>query len=264
MNDVELWHGDCLELMKDISNNTVDLIVTSPPYYNAKEYSHWDSYDDFLQWLSNVFTLAYSKLKEGRMCCVNLSVVIEPREKRNSESKRIPLPFHFVNLMEQIGFKFLEDIIWVKPEGAAKNRNGGFFRHRQPVAYKPNIVNEYILVFQKPSKYLIDKIVRSYQGDIKEQSLVPDGYERTNVWYINPETKSKHPAPYPEELCEKLIRYYSYCGDTVLDPFMGSGTTGKMAVLNNRKFIGIELDNTYFEIAKERINKTVENIKSNL
>ena len=249
----KLLNGDCLDLIQKIPSNSIDLVVTSPPYYNAREYSQWDTYDDFLKWLKEVFTLTYDKLKEGRMCCVNLSVIIQPREKRSCESKRIPLPFHFVSLMESIGFKFLEDIIWVKPEGAAKNRNGGFFQHRQPVSYKPNVVNEYILVFQKPSKYLIDKIVRSYQGEIKEKSLVEDGYERSNVWYINPETKSKHPAPYPEELCEKLIKYYSYCGDIVLDMFLGSGTTGVASVKNNRNFIGIELNKDYFDMSKERI-----------
>lgn len=245
---------DCLEGLKLLENNSIDLVVTSPPYYNAKEYSHWDTYEDYLSWLKEVFILTYDKLKEGRMCCVNLSVIIEPRLKRSMESKRIALPFHFVNLMEDIGYKFLEDIVWVKPEGAAKNRNGRFYQDRQPVQYKPNIVNEYILVFQKPSKYLIDKIVRSYQGEIKEKSLVMGEYERSNVWYINPETKSKHPAPYPEELCEKLVRYYSYIEDLVVDPFMGSGTTAKVCKVNNRNYIGFELCSEYCDIASTRLS----------
>ena len=155
--------------------------------------------------------------------------------------------------MEDIGFKFLEDIIWVKPEGAAKNRNGRFYQDRQPVQYKPNIVNEYILVFQKPSKFLIDRIVRSYQGEVKEKSLVEGEYERSNVWYINPETKSKHPAPYPEELCEKLVKYYSYVGDLVVDPFMGSGTTAKVCKINNRNYIGFELCSDYCDMANTRV-----------
>ena len=248
-----IYNVDCLIGLKKIEDNIIDLIVTSPPYYNAKEYSHWDTYEDYLLWLKEVFTLIYDKLKEGRMCCVNLSVIIQPREKRSTESKRIPLPFHFVNLMEDIGFKFLEDIIWVKPEGAAKNRNGRFYQDRQPVQYKPNIVNEYILVFQKPSKFLIDRIVRSYQGEVKEKSLVEGEYERSNVWYINPETKSKHPAPYPEELCEKLVKYYSYVGDLVVDPFMGSGTTAKVCKINNRNYIGVELCSEYCDMANTRV-----------
>lgn len=249
----KVHNTDCLDGMQYLKDNSIDLIVTSPPYYNAKEYSHWETYDKFLDWLSQVFTLAYQKLKDGRMCCVNLSVIIESRVNRNSESKRIPLPFHFVGLMENIGFKFLEDIVWVKPEGAVKNRNGGFYRHRQPVAYKPNVVNEYILVFQKPAPYLIDKIVRSYNGEIKEKSLVEDGYERSNVWYINPETQSKHLAPYPEGLCDRLIKYYSYTDDIVLDMFMGSGTTAKVAYLNHRNYIGFEIDKEYCQMSNQRV-----------
>jgi DNA modification methylase len=248
-----IYNMDCINGMSQLQDNSVDLIVTSPPYYNAKEYSHWNTYDDYMKFLREVFTLALSKLKENRMCCVNLSVIIQPREKRSEESKRIALPFHFVNLMENIGYQFLEDIIWVKPEGAAKNRNGRFYQDRQPVQYKPNIVNEYILVFKKPSKYLIDKIVRSYTGDIKQQSLVNEEYERSNVWFINPETKSKHPAPYPKELSDKLIRYYSYVDDLVLDMFMGSGTTAISSKELHRNYIGFELNNTYFISAVERI-----------
>lgn len=244
---------DCLEGFKLLNDNSVDLIVTSPPYYNAKEYSHWNTYDDYMKFLREVFAASLPKLKENRMCCVNLSVIIQPREKRSEESKRIALPFHFVNLMEDIGYQFLEDIIWVKPEGAAKNRNGRFYQDRQPVQYKPNIVNEYILVFKKPSKYLIDKVVRSYTGDIKQQSLVNEEYERSNVWFINSETKSKHPAPYPKELSDKLIKYYSYVNDLVLDMFMGSGTTAISSKGLHRNYIGFELSKEYCDLADKRI-----------
>ena len=251
---IRLMQGDCLERMKEIEAGSVDLTVTSPPYFNAREYSQWQTYDDFLNFLEKVFKENYRITKEGRMCVVNISTIIQPRESRNSESKRIALPFHFVTLMEDIGFKFLEDIIWIKPEGASKNRNGGFFRHRQPVAYKPNVVNEYVFVFQKPMNGLIDKIVRSYKGEIKEKSLVDDGYERSNVWQINPETAVRqHPAPYPIELPNKVIKYYSYCNDVVLDMFMGSGTTGVCCVRYGRKFIGIEKDPVYFEVARKRL-----------
>lgn len=249
----KIHNMDCIAGMKLLPENSIDLTVTSPPYFNAKEYSHWDTYEDYILWLKYVFKEVYRIMKNGRMCCVNISSILIPRACRNSESTRVALPFHFVNLMEEIGFKFLEDIIWIKPEGSAKNRNGGFFQHRQPVAYKPNVVNEYIFVFQKPAPFLIDKIVRSYKGTRKEESLVIGEYERSNVWYINPETRSKHPAPYPEKLCENLILYYSYTNDLIADPFIGSGTTAKMAVLNNRNYIGFEITKEYCEIAKKRL-----------
>jgi DNA modification methylase len=240
-------------------NKKIQLTITSPPYFNVKDYVNYTDYKEYLTMLKNVFALIYEITDDGRMCCVNLSNILIQRESRNCESTRIPLAFHFVPLMEEIGWKFIEDILWVKPEGAAKNRNGGFFQHRQPIAYKPNVVNEYIFVFQKPSKFLIDKIVRGYDANTSFNSKVSDGYERTNVWKINPETKSKHPAPYPEVLVENLIKYYSFCGDLVLDPFVGSGTTSVSAFKMNRKSIGFELHKDYMILFENRI-KTIKKI----
>ena len=237
----------------------IQLTVTSPPYFNVKDYVNYTDYKGYLDTLKTVFSLVYEITDDGRMCCVNLSNILVQRESRSCESSRIPLAFHFVPLMEEIGWKFIEDIVWTKPEGAAKNRNGGFFQHRQPVAYKPNIVNEYIFVFQKPSKHLIDKIVRSYDAIASLNSKVDDGYERTNVWKINPETKSKHPAPYPEILADNLIKYYSFVGDLVLDPFIGSGTTAVSAYRLNRKCIGFEIHKEYIDIFTNRMKSVTKN-----
>jgi len=254
-NEYTIINGCCIEGLTKLKNEkkTIQLTVTSPPYFNVKEYVNYSDYQEYLNTLKTVFSLIYDITDEGRMCCVNLSNILVQRASRNNESSRIPLAFHFVPLMEEIGWKFIEDIIWVKPEGAAKNRNGGFFQHRQPVAYKPNVVNEYIFVFQKPSKYLIDRIVRSYDALTSSNSKVEDNYERTNVWKINPETKSKHPAPYPETLVDKLIQYYSFVGDLVLDPFIGSGTTAVSAYRLNRKSIGFEIHLEYIQMFEARI-----------
>ena len=157
--------------------------------------------------------------------------------------------------MEDIGWKFIEDILWIKPEGAAKNRNGGFFQHRQPVAYKPNIINEYIFVFQKPSKHLIDKIVRGYDAITSLNSRVDDGYERSNVWKINPETKSKHPAPYPEDLPHRLIRMFTDENEWVLDPFNGAGATSKAAHDLGRSCLGFDIEKKYVALAKARLKQ---------
>jgi DNA modification methylase len=253
MNEILL--GDCEKVLKTISDESVHLTCTSPPYYNAKAYSIWPTYDEYLQFLRNVFLEVLRVTKAGRMCAVNLSPVIEARESRSHESKRLAIPFHFFSLMEQMGWKYIDDIVWLKPEGAAINRNGGFYQHRKPVAYKPNIVTETIFIFQKPAPFLIDKVVRSYDGEILEQSLVEDHYERSNVWKINPETASKHLAPYPKELSDKIVKYYSYVNDVVLDPFMGSGTTAISCIDLNRKYLGIELHQEYIDMAETRIKK---------
>lgn len=261
-DDYKVINCCCLKGLNNLIEQKikVHLTITSPPYYNVKDYVNYNSYNEYLDILKNVFTLLFKITEDGRMCCVNLSNILVQRESRSHESRRIPLAFHFVPLMEDIGWKFIEDIIWIKPEGAAKNRNGGFFQHRQPVAYKPNIVNEYIFIFQKPSKFLIDKIVRSYDAVTSLNSKVDDNYERTNVWKINPETKSKHPAPYPELLVDNLIKYYSFVGDTIIDPFVGSGTTIISAFKLNRKSIGFEIHKEYIDIFEHRIKKISKTI----
>ncbi len=252
MTDYAITNCSCIDGLNALTQK-VQLTITSPPYFNVKDYVAYANYAEYLNTLKQVFTLVYNVTDDGRMCCVNLSNILVQRESRSHESSRIPLAFHFVPLMEELGWKFIEDIVWVKPEGAAKNRNGGFFQHRQPVAYKPNVVNEYIFVFQKPSKHLIDKIVRGYDAVVSENSRVDDNYERTNVWKINPATKSKHPAPYPEELVDRLVRYYSFVGDTVLDPFIGSGTTAVVAYRLNRKCIGFETHQEYIDLFEKRM-----------
>ena len=245
---------DCLNAIPKLNN--IDLTVTSPPYFNAREYSNWDSYQDYLNFMEEVINQLFNVTTPGRFLCINSSPVIEARESRQHESKRRPIPFHLFNLCEKVGWMFIDEIIWLKPEGAAKNRNGGFYQHRKPCAYKPNVVTENILIFRKPDGNLIDKIVRSYSGDRLQQSLVTGDYERSNVWSINPETKSKHSAPFPLELPEKLIRYYSFVDDLVLDPFMGSGSTGIACINTDRQFIGIEKDPNYFNLATKRIHGT--------
>lgn len=255
---LEIINEDCLIGLKNMNEVCVDLTWTSPPYYNAKSYSEWKTYQDYLDFLENVFSEIYRITKDGRMCVVNLSPVIVQRESRAHESKRLAIPFHFFSIMEKIGWKYIDDIVWVKPEGAAINRNGGFFQHRKPVAYKPNLVSETILVFQKPANFLIDKIVRSYKDEVLKKSLVLEEYERSNVWLINPETKSKHLAPYPEKLSDNIIKYYSFYGDLVLDPFLGSGTTLVSCKKYGRNGIGFEIHEEYVNMSKNRLDNVKE------
>ena len=244
----KIYNEDCLVTMAKMPDGFIDLTVTSPPYFNAKEYSQYENVAEYMSKMRSIFLEVERVTKKGMMCIINISPVLVAREKRSTQSHRIPLPYYFVPMMEEIGFEFLEDIIWEKPEGASPNRNGGFFRSRKPLAYKPNIVTEYILVFKKKSNLLIDRY-------LKNNSLVGDGYERSNIWRIQPQTKSKHPAPFPEEIADKLIKYYSYENDLVYDPFMGSGTVAKCCILCNRQYIGSEISKEYCDLIEKRIHK---------
>ena len=255
--ELKIINEDCLSGLKKIEEPCVDLTWTSPPYYNAKAYSEWPTYEDYLEFLKNVFLEIFRITKVGRMCVVNLSPVIVARESRSHESRRLAIPFHFFAIMEEMGWKYIDDIVWVKPEGAAINRNGGFFQHRKPVAYKPNLVSETILVFQKPANFLIDKIVRSYDKETLEKSLVNEEYERSNVWLINPETKSKHLAPYPEKLSDNIVKYYSFYGDLVLDPFLGSGTTLVSCKKLGRNGLGYEIHEEYVKMSEKRLKEVL-------
>jgi len=244
----KIYNENCLRTIERMEDDFLDLVVTSPPYYNAKKYSQYESVSKYMAEMKNIFYRINKKVKPSRMCVINISPVLVPREKRSMQSYRIPLPFYYVPMMEKIGFEFLEDIIWVKPDGSVPNRNGGFFRNRKPVAYKPNIVTEYILVFKKKADFLIDKV-------LSNNSLVEDDYERTNVWEIRPETRGLHPAPFPEKLADNIIKYYSYENDIVYDPFGGSGTTAKVAIENNRNYIVSEISQDYCDIIKNRIKE---------
>lgn len=248
----QIFNEDCLETMSRMSDSSIDLVVTSPPYLNAREYSQYDSLEDYMDQMREIFSSVFRVLKESRFLCVNISPIIIPRENRGSESKRIPLPMYLTVALSEIGFQFMEDIVWVKPEGSAFNRGGrSFSLHRRPLTYKPIIVTEYILVFKKPAP----KNIEHYT---KEGSKISKYYERTNVWEMNPETHSKHSAPFPESLPTKLISYYSYEGEIVYDPFLGSGTTAKVAKEMKRKYIGSEINEEYFTITQKRLESTQE------
>lgn len=258
-----LWLGDCLEEMDGIEDGSIDLIFTSPPYYNAREYASFETYPDYLEFLYQAFVKFERLLKPARLFVLNVSCVIEAREHRNSESVRYPIPFDSVQLAQKAGFKFIDDIIWKKPDGAS-SRAIKFSHHRRPVAYKPFTVTEYILVFRKASPLLLDDVIRSHTEEQITKSLVTGEYERENVWSIPPCTSKHHPAVFPIELANKVIRYYSYIDDIILDPFFGSGTTLEAAMRNNRRSIGIEKDTHYFNVAQQRLERVAAELRGEL
>lgn len=254
-------NADVSDALKYIKNDTIDLTFTSPPYYNARDYSTYPDYSTYINFLYNVFKEVHRITKEGRFLVLNTSPVITPRLNRKYSSKRHPITFDIHYHLVNIGWEFIDDIIWVKPEASVKARNRSFRKHRKPLAYKPNVVTEYVMVYRKYTNKLIDWNIKQYNNEIIEQSLIPDGYETTNVWNIPPRKTKKHPAVFPFELCEKIIRYYSYVGDVILDPFAGSGTVGVVAKKLNRNFILVEKINSFANYAKEILQCEVLNLE---
>lgn len=250
-----IYAEDCLATMSKMSDDSIDLVVTSPPYFNAKSYSQYPSYSSYLAFMKKVLTYLHKVTKEGRFLVLNTSPVIVARTKRSESSQRIPIPYDLHSIATNLGWEFVDDIVWLKPEPSVKNRVGSFSHHRRPLGYKPNCVTEMIMIYRKKTDKLIDWNLKQYSKQIIEKSLVADGFESSNVWKISPSSSKNHSAIFPDELAEKLILYYSLVGDVVYDPFMGSGTTAKMAKLNNRNFIGSEISQEYADTANERLNK---------
>ena len=246
-------NGDTLQVMKKIKNDSLHLTFTSPPYYNARDYSIYDSYESYLKFLTKVFKEVYRITKEGRFFVLNTSPIIIPRVGRKYSSKRYPIPYDIHHHLIKMGWEFIDDIIWVKPEPSAKNRVSGFNQHREPLAYKPNCVSESIMVYRKQSDKLIDWNLKQYPEETIDESKVGDGFETSNVWHIDPTFDKTHSAVFPKELCDRVIKYYSLKGDLVFDPFAGSGSVGLSALENDRHFLLTELDKKYFKLMKEKL-----------
>jgi DNA modification methylase len=245
-------NGDVLEVLKYVPDESVHLTFTSPPYYNARDYSIYQSYQAYLEFLEKVFKETHRITKEGRFLIVNTSPIIIPRVSRAHSSKRYPIPFDLHPYLVKNGWEFIDDIIWQKPDYSVKNRIGGFMQHRKPLTYKPNSVTEYLMVYRKETTRLIDWNIKNYDKETIEESLVPEGYETTNVWKIDPCFDKVHSAVFPVELCKRVIQYYSFKGDLIFDPFAGSGTVGKVAKALGRKFFLTEKEPTYFEYMKSK------------
>jgi DNA modification methylase len=251
--------GDCEAILLELPAASIDLIFTSPPYYNARpEYTDYLSYEEYLLKLRKVIQNSHHVLAEGRFFVINVSPVLVRRTNRNEASKRIAVPFDVHQLFVKEGFDFIDDIIWEKPEGAgwATSRGRRFAADRNPLQYKPAPVTEYILVYRKKTDKLIDWNIRAHpQKEMVKESKVVGPYEKTNIWKIKPSYDARHPAVFPLELAEKVISYYSFKNDVVLDPFAGIGTTAVAAIKLKRRFVMIEENPEYVKYMKDDIKK---------
>lgn len=247
--------GDSEETLADLPAGAVDLVFTSPPYFNARpDYTDYIGYEEYLLKIRKIIQQAHRLLGEGRFFVMNVAPVLLRRASRSQASRRIAVPFDMHRLFVEEGFDFIDDIVWTKPEGAgwATGRGRRFAADRNPLQYKAVPVTEYVLVYRKHTDKLLDWNIRNHPDqDAVRRSRIEDGYERTNVWQITPASSRLHPAVFPVELAERVIRYYSFEGDTVLDPFAGIGTVGEAAARINRRFALAEQDPEYVEVIRK-------------
>ena len=262
-----LAFGDCEQVLPDLPAGGVDLVFTSPPYYNARpEYTDYLTYEEYLLKIRKVIQQAHRVLAEGRFFVINIAPVLIRRSNRTVASKRIAVPFDIHRLFMEEGFDFIDDIIWEKPEGAgwATSRGRRFAADRNPLQYKAVPVTEYILVYRKHTNKLIDWNIRAHPDQrLVNASRIGDDYEHTNIWHIKPAHDKRHPAVFPVELAEKVISYYSFKNDVVLDPFAGIGTVGKAATKLGRRFVLIEQAAEYMAVMREEVKDWLgENAKN--
>ena len=246
-------HGDVLETLNFVPDRSIHLTFTSPPYYNARDYSKYRSYEEYLDFLEHTFTEVHRVTKEGRFFVLNTSPVIIPRAGRKYSSRRYPVPYDIHGRLTKIGWEFIDDIVWAKPEKSAKNRVAGFEMNRKPLTYKANARTECVMVYRRKSHNLIDWNLRQYSRRVVEESKVRGEFERSNVWNIAPVTDRVHSAVFPIRLCDQVVRLYSFVGDLVFDPFAGSGTFGKSALAHKRFCFLTELSETYVSRIQENI-----------
>lgn len=249
--------GDCEQALLDMPSQSIDMIFTSPPYFNARpEYEDYLSYEEYLLKMRRVIHNCHNVLGEGRFFAMNVSPVLIRRASRSEASRRIAVPFDIHRLFIEEGFDFIDDIHWVKPEGAgwATGRGRRFAADRNPLQYKAVPVTEYILVYRKHTDKLIDWNIRNHsdQQAVRNSKITGD-YEVTNLWRIHPAHHPRHPAVFPLQLAQRVVRYYSFKNDVVLDPFAGIGTTGRAAAGFGRRFVLIENEMKYVEVIRHEM-----------
>lgn len=264
--------GDAREML-GLGPESVHLVLTSPPYWTLKEYryseaqlGHIEDYDEFLGELDKVWRQCFEALVPGgRLICVVGDVCLSRRENDGRHTV-VPLHASIQERCRKIGFDNLAPIIWHKISNAAYEvENGGGFLGKP---YEPNAVIkndiEFILMQRKPGGY------RAPDIPTKVLSLI--SAENHAKWFqqiwtgITGASTKQHPAPYPVELAERLVRMFSFVGDTVLDPFLGTGTTTVAAAKWGRNSMGCEVDEHYWDLAQKRIAQETSSLfcKANL
>ena len=260
------FYAHSSESMPELADGSVALTVTSPPYWNAIDYdrhsadsSQWYrsreysegfvEYEDYLDFCQRVFTETLRVTKPGGFLAVVIGTVLWQR-------RHYPVPHDLTARLSRVGWEFHQDIIWHKTTAGVK-RAGVTIQHPYPGYFYPNIMTEYILLFRKPGV----PIYKNTNG-AKEESEFPIDKLFTNelannVWHIAPVPPNSldHPCPFPEEIPDRLVKLYSFVGDLVLDPFLGSGQTAKVALANGRQAIGYDVVQKYIDLSETRLRE---------
>jgi site-specific DNA-methyltransferase (adenine-specific) len=254
---VELRLGDARDLSW-LPDESVHLVVTSPPYWTLKRYNerpgqlgHVADYEGFLDELDQVWRHAYRGLVPGgRLVCVVGDVCLSRRE----HGRHVVMPLHadIAVRCRKIGFDNLNPIIWYKIANAQfEVENGSKFLGKP---YEPNAIikndMEFILMQRKPGGYR-KPTDRQRQLSMIDKERFDEWFRQ--IWTLTGASTKQHPAPFPLDLADRLVRMFSFAGDTVLDPFVGTGTTLVAAAAAGRNAIGVEIDPAYARLARERL-----------
>jgi DNA modification methylase len=266
----QLFLGDSRK-MSGLKPESLHLVLTSPPYWTLKEYrstdsqlGHVEDYEQFLRELDKVWKQCFDALVPGgRLICVVGDVCLSRRENGGRHTV-VPLHASIQEHCRKLGFDNLAPIIWHKISNAAYEVDGGSGFLGKP--YEPNAVIkndiEFILMQRKPGGYRAP--------DISTKILSLISAENHKKWFqqiwtgVTGASTKDHPAPYPMELAERLIRMFSFVGDTVLDPFLGTGTTTVAAAKWGRDSIGFEVDSHYLKFAENRIVRETSSLFSKI
>jgi DNA modification methylase len=232
------------ETMAELPDNSVHLMVTSPPYNVGKDYDQDLSLEDYLSLLARVWTEVRRVLVPGGRACINVANL--------GRKPYIPLHTYMVRDLVNLDFLMRGEIIWDKGASASASTAWGSWQS----ASNPTLrdTHEYILVFSKGS-------FRRPRPDGRLDTITKEEFLQftKSVWAFPAESASKvgHPAPFPVELPYRLIQLYTYAGEVVLDPFMGSGQTALAAIKAGRHYVGYEVNGAYVEHARARIAEQV-------
>jgi len=237
------------ENMKELPDNSIHLMVTSPPYNVGKEYDEDYTLREYLEFLKRVWKEVYRVLVPGGRACINIANL--------GRKPYIPLHAFIVKDMIDLGFLMRGEIIWNKSSSASPSTAWGSWL--SPANPTLRDIHEYILVFSKGS------FTRKNNNQRKSTISKEEFLEYTkSVWTFpaEPAQKVGHPAPFPVELPYRLIQLYTFEGEVVLDPFMGSGQTAIAAIKTNRHYVGYDIEEEYVKLAERRIKEFLIEFKS--